>query len=397
MKIIGAEIFDISPTDIRPYWHPVVIRVKTDEGIDGLGEIGLAYGAGHSAGAGMLKDLFECCLMGEDPFNTEKIWETMLRSSFWGLGGGPVIYGALSAIDIALWDIKGKTLNLPVCQLLGGKTHDRLRTYASQIQFGWDRKSNVVLIEPQQYGEAALKAAEEGYDCVKVDPVLYDGAGNRNYNLSGVLPQQILRSSVNRVKAVRDAVGDDVDIIVELHSAMSATTAIQLARELEPFKCMYLEEPVHFMDVDVMAKVADQIKIPLAGGERIYTRWGFHPYLEKKIMDVIQPDLGLAGGFTEVKKVCDFAHIFDATVQAHVCGGPIATAASLQLEAAIPNFCIHEHHTYALKDGNRVICQEDFQPREGFFEVPDSPGIGISLNDDFLKNNATKISIKTSS
>ena len=380
MQVISVEVFDLHMAEM-PTWHPVIVRVSTDEGISGLGEVGLAYGTGHSAGAGMARDLAEQFVIGADPFQSEKLWETMFRSTFWAQGGGPVVFGGMSAIDTALWDIKGKTLGVPVYQLLGGKTNDRLRTYASQIQFGWS-KTRQVLTTPEQYAEAARAAVAEGYTCVKIDPVMFDRDGQRLTKLAGVLTGAMLREFHHRIAAVREAVGPDVEIILELHSIPSATTAIQLARVWEEFNCYFYEEPVHYLNVELHEFVARNVRIPTAAGERIYTRWGYRPYFEKQAMSVIQPDLGLVGGITEGKKICDYAHVYDITVQVHVCGSPVATAAALQLEAAIPNFIIHEHHTNALKDSNIALCVQDYQPATGFFEIPDLPGLGIELNED---------------
>ncbi len=363
-----------------PTWHPVLVRVNTDEGISGVGEVGLAYGTGHTAGAGMAKNLAETFVIGADPFKIEKMWEDMFRGSFWARGGGPVVFGGMSAIDIALWDIEGKALGLPVYQLLGGKSNESLRTYASQIQFGWGKEWKN-LGTAQEYAGEARKAVSEGYDCVKIDPIMLDTEGRRATNLRGVLTNEQLTEFYHRVKAVREAVGPDVDIIMETHSLPSATTAIQMGRTWEEFNCMYYEEPVHYLNVDLQDRVSRSVRIPMAAGERIYTRWGYRQYLEKQTLDVIQPDLCLVGGITEGKKICDYAHIYDVGVQVHVCGSPVSTAAALQLEAVIPNFLIHEHHTYALKDCNIELCQPDYQPRNGRFEVPDLPGLGIELND----------------
>ena len=169
---------------------------------------------------------------------------------------------------------------------------------------------------------------------------------------------------------MRDAVGDDVDILIELHSAPSATSAIQIGHALEEFNCMFFEEGVHYLNVALQEKVTQSIRIPMAAGERLYTRWGYRQYFEKQALAMIQPDLCLVGGITEGKKVCDYAHVYDITVQMHVCGSPISTAAALQLEAVIPNFQIHEHHVNAIKQGNREVCVQDYQPHSGRYAHP---------------------------
>lgn len=382
MKINRVEIFDIHCPK-RPPWNPVFIRIHTDEGISGVGEAGLAYDLGHSAAAHMIKEIAEAMLIGFDPMNTELLWSRMLRESFWGLGGGPVLYAAMSAIDTALWDIKGKTFGVPVYQLLGGKTNGKLRTYASQLQFDWDKEC-IKLTQPEQYAEAALKAVAEGYDAVKVDPIVYDQDGNSSYDRTKLFSKPQMKLFGDRLRAIRSAVGTDVDIIFESHSLMGAASAIQMGEVIEEVGCMMYEEPVNYLNSAVHKKVAENVRVPIAGGERLYHRWDVRPYFEDQSIDVLQPDVGLCGGFTETKKVCDYADVYDIRVQAHVCGGPVATAASLHLETAIPNFLIHEHHTYAIKDWNRELCIQDPQPVNGFFEVSEVPGIGIELNDELV-------------
>ncbi|WP_420554337.1 mandelate racemase/muconate lactonizing enzyme family protein [Neptuniibacter marinus] len=382
MKINHVEIFDIHCPD-RPVWNPVFIRIHTDEGISGVGEAGLAYDLGHSAAAHMIKEFAEEMLIGRDPFQTEDLWNLMLRGSFWGLGGGPIIYSAMSAIDTALWDIKGKTLGVPVYQLLGGKVNDKLRTYASQLQFDWDADF-ARLTDPEDYAKAAEKALAEGYDAVKVDPIMYDAKGETHFDRTKLFSNQDMKMFRERLMAIRDVMGDDGDIIFECHSLPGASTAIQLGEIVEEARCMYFEEPVNYLNSELHKRVADKVNVPIAGGERLYNRWGVRPYLEDQSLDVLQPDIGLCGGFTETKKVCDYADVYDVRIQAHVCGGPVATAASLHLETAIPNFLIHEHHTYAIKKWNRELCIQDPQPVDGFFQVSEAPGIGIELNDEIV-------------
>ena len=379
MKINRVEIFDIHCPK-RTVWNPVFVRIHTDEGISGVGEAGLAYDLGHSAAAHMIKEIAEAMLIGWNPFNTEALWSRMLRESFWGLGGGPIIYAAMSAIDTALWDIRGKALGVPVYQLLGGKTNGKLRTYASQLQFDWDKEVNR-LNNPLDYAKAAEKAIAQGYDAVKVDPIVYDKDGVSHFDRTKLFTQPELRLFKARLQAIRDAVGDDVDIIFECHSLAGTASAIQLGEMIEDIGCLFYEEPVNYLNSKIHDKVAKRVNVPIAGGERLYNRWGIRPDMEDQSIDVLQPDIGLCGGFTETKKVCDYADVYDVRIQAHVCGGPVATAASLHLETAIPNFLIHEHHTYAIKDWNRELCIQDPQPVNGFFEVTEVPGIGIDLND----------------
>ena len=335
---------------------------------------------------------FAKLIIGMDAMNSEAIW-ARLHNTFWGLGGGPVVYGAMSAIDIALWDIKGKALNVPVYMLLGGKTNTKLRAYASQIQFDWGQTARA-LTRPEEYGEACLKAKEDGYDCVKVDPLCFNMEGKyKGWPCSGILQAEQLKIAHDRVEAVRRAGGDDMDIIIEVHSLTDANSAVQLGHVLEEFNIFYYEEPTMPMNPANMKEIARRVSIPLASGERIYTRWGYRPFFEDHSLHVIQPDLGNCGGITEGKKICDMARIYDIGVQMHICGGPQATAAALQLEAVIPNFLIHEHHQAALLPENIRTGIYDYQPVNGYFTVPDLPGVGQEPSREAM-DTAVKVTVK---
>ena len=391
MKITRVEIFDVHmDKDIVLPWHPVLVRVHTDQGVSGVGEVGLAYGIGHSAGAHAAKEIAERFVIGADPFRREALWEQVYRSSFWAQAGGSMVYAGLSGIDTALWDIQGKALNVPCYQLLGGKTNERLRTYASQLQLGWGDEY-LQLASPEDYGRSAEVAKKEGFDCVKVDPINMDENGVRVFAHTKYFSQSQLQLFRERMAAVRSALGPEADIILEVHSLTSGPSAVQLAEALEEYGIYYFEEPVSYTNSKMHSYVNDRTPIRLAGGERLFTRWGIRPYLEEQSLEVLQPDIGLVGGLTEAKKMCDYAHIYDVMVQVHVCGSPVATAASLHLEAAIPNFLIHEHHSHAKKSYNVELCDIDLQPENGYFEVPDRPGLGIELNDDVLSSSPTMV------
>lgn len=386
MKIDRIEIFD-SQCPERPQWHPVFVRIYTDDGLTGVGEAGLAYDWGHSAAANMLNEISRARLIGFDPFNTELLWSKMFREGFWGLGGGPVFYSAMSAIDTALWDIKAKALGVPLYKLLGGKTNPKLRTYASQLQFDWD-KEPAKLTKPLEYARAAEKALKEGYDAVKVNPMFYDRNGNNLYDLTKLFSADLMDMTRERMQAIRDVVGDKVDIMLECHSMLGASSAIQVGHAIaEEFNCLFMEEPVNYLNSALHEKIADKVSVPLAAGERLYLRHGMRPYLEKQTVDILQPDIGLCGGITEAQKICAYADLYDVQIQAHVCGGPVAKAAALHLETSIPNFFIHEHHTYALKQWNRELCIQDYQPKDGFMTVPELPGLGIELNDEVVNKS----------
>ena len=394
MKIVSVDVMQVPSGNSgasRGDWSPVIVRINTDDGISGFGEVGLAYGKGWRAGYGMVQDFAEV-IIGEDPMNIEKIWETIFRSTFWAMGGGTVVNAAISGIDIALWDIKGKALGVPVWQLLGGKTNDNLRTYASQLQFNWGENiTKQTLIAPEEYAEVTRVAMAEGYDSIKVDPVIFsdqpDGKGP--WRITGPLERRVIKTIYDRVAAMRAAGGDDLDIIVENHSNTDTVAAIQLGQALEDLRIFYYEEPCHPLNPQSMLEVKKSVRIPIASGERIYTRFGYRPFFEDRSLHVIQPDICLCGGITEAKKICDMGYIYDCTVQIHVCGSPISKAAALQLEAAIPNFLIHEHHQRALNLESRATCVYDHQPVKGRYKVPDLPGIGQELTSETIERCKT--------
>ena len=389
MKITSVDVIECKPNVMGAV---ICVRVNTDyKDIYGYGEVGVSYGKAHHAGVGIARD-FGQLIVGMDPMKAESIWEMLFRTTFWGMGGGTIINAGMSAIDTALWDIKGKAYGVPVYELLGGKTNERIRAYASQLQFGWGPE-HLFLTDPDDYAKATIDALNDGYDAIKVDPmgVTDEGkwareANNPNWKMRGKLGEKMLDTCYRRTEAMRKAGGKDLDIIIETHSYPDANTGIQLGQRLEPLGIYYYEEPCNPLNVGNMLEVHKALPhVALASGERIYTRWGFRPFLEQHVLQVIQPDLTLCGGISETKKICDMAKIYDAAVQVHVCGGPLATAATLQVEAVIPNFLIHEVHEGAIKKDMRDLGKyEDIKPVNGYYELPDRPGIGQELSQKAL-------------
>lgn len=365
-------------------WKPIVVRIHTDEGISGLGEIGLAYSEVNRAAYGILEDYAEL-IIGEDPMRIEAIWDKLYRNTFWGLGGGAVVFGGISAIDCALWDIKGKALGVPVYQLLGGKTNSKLRTYASQLQLDWGVEPRA-MFDPSEYADAAKRAMEQGFDAIKVNPFMFvKDAGPFDKKYSGHMSHKNREMASRRVAAIREAMGPDADIIIEMHALTDTNTAIQVARELEQYDIMFMEEAGGILNPKSLKEISDKTIIPQAVGERNYSRFSFKPYFDDRSVKLVQPDIGNTGGITETKKIADMAFTVDCGVQAHICGGPVATAQALQLEAAIPNFLIHELHASALVEENYSLCTNVYLPKDGFYEVPDLPGIGQELSERALK------------
>lgn len=392
MKITKIDIMQVdvklesSPVSVPPSWKPIVCRVYTDEGIFGDGEAALAYGVASSAAYGMIKDLSRL-IIGMDPLENEVIWDKLYKATFWGQNGGPVVFAGISAIDIALWDIKGKFFKAPVYKLLGGKFRDNIRCYASQLQFGWgpEFKMNYKI---EDYVATAKKAVAEGYDAIKIDFFTFKPEDGTRYvaeDRTRLLDPKTVSVVIDRLAAVREAVGTNVDIIMENHSYLDANTAVQLGLEAQKYNIFYYEEP-NTPDPKMTKYICDKLQMPIAHGERVYSRWQYAKFFENNSVQVIQPDIGNCGGFTEAKKICDMAYVYDVSVQAHVCASPLSTAAALHLEAAIPNFVIHEHHVYNLHAYNKQLAVKDLQPINGRYKIPEEPGIGNELSDYCFNN-----------
>ena len=392
MKITQIDIMTPHIQE-NPMWRPILCRIHTDEGIYGDGEAALAYGIASPAAAGMIRDL-ATLIIGMDPLDSEVIWDKLYKSTFWGQNGGPGVFAGISALDIALWDIKGKVFNVPVYKLLGGKRRDNLRTYASQLQFGWSDHAET-LTTLDEYREVSKKAVAEGYDAIKIDFFTYAPEDGRRYtdeDCTRLLSPKLVDVVESRVAAVREAIGPNVDIIMENHSRPDAQSAVQLGRAVQKYNIFYFEEP-NTPNPKTAKFISSKLSMPIAHGERVYSRWQYAPFFEDQSIQVIQPDLGNCGGLTEGKKICDMAYVYDISVQAHVCASPLSTAVALHLESVIPNFVIHEHHTNNLKPWNKELCTVDWQPVDGKFKVPEGPGLGCEFTDKVL-NTENKIIVK---
>ena len=240
MKIVSADVFLLDGGS--PGWRPIVCRVNTDEGVSGYGEASVGFDTGAPASYSMIKEVAPL-VIGMDPMATEKVWNQMYTQTFWAQGGGTIMFSAISAIDMACWDIKAKALNLPLYRLLGGKCREKLRSYASQLQFGWgkgmvfDRGYKI-----EDLAEHSLKAVGEGFDAIKINFITYDEKGNRLGFLKGPIMPGTRALIEERVKAVRKAVGEHVDIIVENHARTDAVSAVEMSEIIKPYGIMFMEE-----------------------------------------------------------------------------------------------------------------------------------------------------------
>ena len=355
MKIAKVEVFRL-PTANSKQNSPIGCRIHTDVGICGDGEAGMAYGVGGSGAFGMVCDLAEL-IIGMDPLRTEFIWETMYKRTFWGQNGGPVVFSGIAAIDVALWDIKGKYL--------------------------W-------AVTPADYAHNVKLALDEGFDAIKIDFFDRDEEGKPlNFlDTTGLLTPKQLKMVESRMKTAREAAGDDVDIIMENHSYPDALGAVQLAKLAEKYNIMAFEEP-NTPTTQTVEYIAKYSSVPIANGERLYSRWQYAEYFKKNLLQLAQPDIGNCGGITEVKKISDMAHAYDVGIQVHCAGSPLTTNAALHLECTLPNFLIHEHHTCNRMDTSVGLTKYNLQPENGYFTVPDLPGIG----NEFLQEAIDKATL----
>ena len=378
MNITKIDLLHSQP--VEDGWRPRVCRIYTDEGIYGDGEAALSFGNISNAAFGMMKDMAGM-LIGMDPLDHELIWNTLYRECFWGINGGPVVYGAISCFDVAIWDIKGKFYNVPVYKLLGGKFRSGLRAYASQLQNGWP-EARKHCATPEDYADVARMAVEKGFDAVKINFTTYreDGSRTPNTEQNPYLHPRFLHAIEERVKAVREVMGPNGDIILENHCYTSKESAAQMGNAVKKYGIMYFEEPTPPF-ADLLSYVHRETGLRVASGERMFSRSQFKERLDKEAIQVIQPDLATCGGYTEVKKICDMAETYGAAIQIHITGSPLINAASLHMEAAIPGFIIHEYNVNTMGPKMRSLAKNDYQPVNGAFTVPEIPGIGNELSD----------------
>jgi len=350
MKIESIETFLVDR------WF--LVRVNTDAGISGVGEGGLH---GFPQAAETVVKAFQRYLVGQDPLRIEHHWQYLYRFSHFK---GAAIGSALSAVDIALWDIKGKYYQAPVWELMGGKTRDKVRLYM-----------HVNGETPEALAESARKAVQQGFTAVRFAPFTQEF-----YNLRF---DQLIDEGVKRVAAVREAVGTGVDICVEIHRRLSIPEAVAFARELEPFRPFFYEDPLTPDSNESMAEVARKVSIPIATGERFTSMWEFRELLQQRGASYIRPDLCLAGGLTHCKKIAAVAESFNIGVIPHNPLSPVSTAACVQLDACIPNFVLQEY-TGEDRPPKSLMVKKPLKLEKGYILVPEEPGIGVELNDDFL-------------
>jgi len=344
----SIKITKLETVLVKPRW--IFLKIHTNAGITGLGEPLLEGRAMTCAEA--VKEV-EPYLVGKDPRAVAFHWQAIYRHAFYR--GGPILTSALSGIDQALWDIKGKALGVPVYELLGGPTRKRVRVYAH---------AGTV--------EGIAKARAEGFTAFKTGP-------------ANLRPPHIIESKAfvdhvaERFAALRASAGPEVDIAIDFHGAVPPPTSKVLIKALEPYQPMFIEEPVNCQNVEVLADIARGTYLPIATGERIFTKWGFREILEKRAAAILQPDLCHAGGITEVRLIAGMAEAYYAGIAPHNPMGPISLACGLQLAASIPNFLCEEQ--VSLGDG---YLKQPFKVKNGYIDIPTGPGLGIELDEEAM-------------
>ncbi|HNP63944.1 MAG TPA: mandelate racemase/muconate lactonizing enzyme family protein [Woeseiaceae bacterium] len=373
MKLTG---FNIYKAEINGR-TPVIVEALTDEGISGLGEAALAYGSGSGAVCELIAEFAERFVIGRDPFQIEAIWSELYDHTFWAKGGGPIVFAAISAIEQTLWDIKARALNVPVFELLGGKYRDEVRVYAN----GW----SFTAVTPSEIANAAEAAVSQGYDALKLYPLSEVDPGHPNGKFRHVSHRRYDRAmrdhAVGMVSAVRSAVGPEVDLMVDMSAELTPDAIVQVGRALEEFDLLFLEEPVDPSNVGALKSVSDKLSMPIAVGERLYTRYGFRPVMEAQAAGILQPDIGNTGGLMETKKIAAMAEAYSMRIAPHICAGPVASAVALHLDAAIPNFMIQELYPFRVPE-HFALVDEAVEPkvRNGKLTIPQTPGYGVELN-----------------
>lgn len=362
MKITDYKIYQVPPR-----W--LFLKIETDEGIVGWGEP-VIEGRAATVKAAVI-ELMEN-LIGKDPQRIEDHWNLMYRSGFYR--GGPILMSAIAGIDQALWDIKGKFFNAPIHQLLGGACRDSIKVYS---WIGGDRPTDV--------GAAAKEVVDRGFQAIKM---------NGTEELQYIDSHQKIDAVIERIAAVRESVGPYIGIGIDFHGRVHKPMAKILAKELEQFRPMFIEEPVLPENNEALRDIANHVTTPIATGERMFSRWDFKKLLSDGYVDIIQPDLSHAGGITEAKKIFSMAEAYDVAVAPHCPLGPIALASCLQVDASSHNAFIQEqslgiHYNVGNDLLDYIVDKDVFTYENGYVKIPDGPGLGIEVNEEYVKEKAS--------
>ena len=357
------KISDVSVHVLGTPWRDLTyVLVRTDEGLVGVGETRML--SHTEALKGYLAEAAVNHVLGSDPFDIESLVQRMKYGDYGR--AGEIVMSGIACVEMACWDIVGKALGQPVWRLLGGKVRDRVKAYAN----GW----YTVERTPDEFHAAARRVVARGYRALKLDPF---GPGRWE------LDADETRRAISLFEAVRDAVGPDVEILVEMHGRFAPHEAVRIARLLEPIGPAWIEEPVPPANLKSLAKVAERTTLPIATGERIHDRIEFRELFELGCADIIQPDLGHIGGILETRKLAATAETHDVLVAPHNVAGQVLTAANLHVAACTPNFKIQEYFNDFADEHVQQAAPGLPPVTDGYFELPTGPGLGVELDVDF--------------
>jgi len=362
------KITDILTADVRGFGYATLVRILTDEGLTGTGEC--VHGG---AGSSKLVQGMKGALIGQDPLDVDRLYATLSQCHFFDGSIAGNVVAAMSGVEIALWDLAGKALGVPVYRLLGGKFRDKIRLYCD-FHAGSDGT-------PESYAAAAKEAIAQGFTALKFDldaPPHPEKHDRYNHTASPVE----LHAMVDRVAAVREAIGPKVDLALDLHGQCDLHSGIRIARAMEQYDLLWLEEPVPPGNIDALREVTRSSGTPICVGENLYTRWGFRELLEKQAANIIMPDIPKCGGLSECRKIANMAETYYVPLAPHNVSGPIGTMASCHVCASVPNFLVLEWHWTDILYWDDLSVGDGPIIEDGYIRLPDSPGIGVELNEE---------------
>lgn len=357
MKVSEIETFIIGAN----WRNLVLVKVHTDEGLTGIGEAtlpGYSRPVVHSVEA-----LAARHVSGENPFNIERLWQKMYRDDM--KAGGTVLNSAIAGIEMACWDIMGKALEVPVHTLIGGKCNRKLRAYAN----GWYGGG----MGPEEFAEEATAVKEKGYKAIKFSP--FGSVGSD-------ITEEEKEQALAKVEVVHQAVGEDLDLMIEAFGRFDPPQAIDIGHRIETYQPVFYEEPVGPENIRAMKEVKDHVEIPVAAGERVYTKYGFEPWLEARALDYVQPDIVQSGGILELKKIASMAEAKFIGICPHNPYGPVASTAIAHLDATCTNFYVQEMLADFDVPWLNDLVDDPLQVTDGYIDVPTSPGLGIELDEE---------------
>jgi galactonate dehydratase len=371
MRVTNVRAYHVPTGGVRP----VLVEVQTDEGVSGWGEAAVAYGLGARAAVGMVADVAHR-VIGADPRYPRHVYHHLYDNSFWAKGGGAITFAAISAIDQALWDIKGKAAGMPVYEFFGGAFAERAQVYAN----GWNYHCNDV----EDWAKAAERPLKDGYRILKAYPLATQQPGRTLTHVQRrmLCPEDMTRA-LDRIRGLKNVVGDQAQLMIDLSGGLNNDQLLRILDLCQELEVMWVEEPLDAFNLDGLKKLAGRFRFPIAAGERVYTRNGFRNLLDTGAVDVVMPDVGNCGGVFELVHIAAMAEAYNARVSPHNCASTLCTAASLQVWAACANAMPLEIYPYLpLSDGYVQVLTNPPEERikDGYLEVSKDPGLGANVD-----------------